>query len=281
MTSHPGDEIDVADDDVILERIIADLDRVGVIKKQEVIVTDIRRFEYAYPVYDLDYTRNTTIIRQYFASLGIDLLGRFAEFEYINTDECLRRAQALAERLNSATDCLGSVPNDYYPQPVANFAGRGRHGSASYYREHSGFVIAAAIDKYVYITLHRRFVDRYLLKYSTAGGSGDGRRDPASADPRGDPAGGHGPALPRNHQHGRHPRGHGTGLVGQFHHGAAKALHILKKNIVHPAELAEQACHIEIDVLKEPIGKQDQYIAAFGGITCFRFSTTGRSKSGP
>ena len=100
VTSRPGDEIDVAADDAVLARIIDDLDRVGVIKKQDVMVTDIRRFEYAYPVYDLDYTRNTTIIRDYFASLGVDLLGRFAEFDYINMDECLRRAQSLAGRLN-------------------------------------------------------------------------------------------------------------------------------------------------------------------------------------
>ena len=50
-----------------------------------------------------------------------------------------------------------------------------------------------------------------------------------------------------------------------------KALHTLKKNLIHPRELAEEACHIELNLLKEPIGKQDQYIAAYGGITCFRF----------
>src|SRR6202020_3248360 len=45
----------------------------------------------------------------------------------------------------------------------------------------------------------------------------------------------------------------------------------MNRNFVPPRELAEQACHIEIDLLKEPVGKQDQYIAAFGGITCFEF----------
>src|SRR5262249_12143726 len=44
---------------------------------------------------------------------------------------------------------------------------------------------------------------------------------------------------------------------------------------VHPHELAEQACHIEIDILKEPIGKQDQFIAAYGGVTCFEFKRDG------
>ena len=60
-----------------------------------------------------------------------------------------------------------------------------------------------------------------------------------------------------------------------------KALHILKKNIVHPAELAEQACHIEIDILKDSVGKQDQYIAAFGGLTCFRFLNNGQVEVHP
>lgn len=100
VTSRPGDAIDVTSDGVILERIIDDLDRVGIIHKPDVIVTDLRRFEYAYPVYDINYTRNKTIIHKYFASIGVDLLGRFAEFDYINSDECIRRALALADKLN-------------------------------------------------------------------------------------------------------------------------------------------------------------------------------------
>ena len=53
------------------------------------------------------------------------------------------------------------------------------------------------------------------------------------------------------------------------------------KNLVHPGELAEQACQIEIDLLKEPVGKQDQYIAAYGGITCFRFMPNGQVEAWP
>jgi len=67
------------------------------------------------------------------------------------------------------------------------------------------------------------------------------------------------------------PAGTGLGSSGSFTTALLKALHLLKKNLIHPQELAEQACHIEIDIMKEPIGKQDQYIAAYGGITCFRF----------
>jgi D-glycero-alpha-D-manno-heptose-7-phosphate kinase len=60
-----------------------------------------------------------------------------------------------------------------------------------------------------------------------------------------------------------------------------EALHRLNRNLVHPNELAEQACKIEIDILKEPVGKQDQYIAAYGGLTCFRFLPDGRVEAWP
>ena len=72
------------------------------------------------------------------------------------------------------------------------------------------------------------------------------------------------------------PAGTGLGSSGSFTTALLRALHCLKKNSVPPRELAEQACHIEIDLLGEPIGKQDQYIAAFGGITCFTFHPDGR-----
>ena len=71
------------------------------------------------------------------------------------------------------------------------------------------------------------------------------------------------------------PAGTGLGSSGSFTTALLKALHHYRKNLVHPRELAEQACHIEIDRLKEPIGKQDQYIASYGGITCFEFHPEG------
>jgi D-glycero-alpha-D-manno-heptose-7-phosphate kinase len=55
----------------------------------------------------------------------------------------------------------------------------------------------------------------------------------------------------------------------------------LRKNLVHPSELAEQACCIEIEKLHEPVGKQDQYISAYGGITCFEFLPDGRVQASP
>ncbi len=67
------------------------------------------------------------------------------------------------------------------------------------------------------------------------------------------------------------PAGTGLGSSGSFTTALLKALHMNKKQLVHQQELAEQACRITIDILKEPVGKQDEYIAAYGGLTCFRF----------
>src|SRR5205807_8827780 len=77
------------------------------------------------------------------------------------------------------------------------------------------------------------------------------------------------------------PAGTGLGSSGSFTTALLKALHTYKKNLIHPRELAEQACHIELERLKEPIGKQDQYIAAFGGLTCFQFLPDGEVNAWP
>jgi D-glycero-alpha-D-manno-heptose-7-phosphate kinase len=77
------------------------------------------------------------------------------------------------------------------------------------------------------------------------------------------------------------PSGTGLGSSGSFTTALLKALHAHKKNLIHPRELAEQACHVEIDLLKEEIGKQDQYIAAFGGLTCLEFPPGDEVKAAP
>ena len=77
------------------------------------------------------------------------------------------------------------------------------------------------------------------------------------------------------------PAGTGLGSSGSFTTALLKALHALRKNLVHPSELAEQACHIELEKLGEPVGKQDQYIAAYGGITCFHFLPDDRVQASP
>jgi protoporphyrinogen oxidase len=100
-TTRPGDRVDRLSNDEFLDLVVGDLDRVGIIRKGDVIVRDTRRVEYAYPVYDRHYGKNVQTLRDYFGSLGIDQLGRFAEFDYINSDECIRRALVLAEKLNA------------------------------------------------------------------------------------------------------------------------------------------------------------------------------------
>ncbi len=78
------------------------------------------------------------------------------------------------------------------------------------------------------------------------------------------------------------PAGTGLGSSGSFTAALLKALHAYRRNLLlSPHELAEQACELEIDILKEPIGKQDQYIASYGGLTNFWISPDGRVKASP
>ncbi len=165
--------------------------------------------------------------------------------------------------------------------PLRISLGGGGTDLASYYREHSGLVISAAIDKYVYITLHRRFIDKYLLKYSKL-------EEVDTVDEIQHPLFREAIRLVGLDWPYREitsmadiPAGTGLGSSGSFLTALLKAMHVVKKNIVHPRELAEQACQIEIDTLKEPVGKQDQYIAAFGGITCFRIFNNGEVDFSP
>ncbi len=101
VTTNPGDGVYELSDEEVVARVVADLDRIRMLDKEEVIVTDVQRLTYAYPVYTLGYRENKAVVHQYFADRGIDLCGRFAEFDYINSDECLNRAMALADRLNA------------------------------------------------------------------------------------------------------------------------------------------------------------------------------------
>jgi protoporphyrinogen oxidase len=100
-TMRPGSDLDRLDTAAFDARIVQDLDRAGVIDRRRVTHVETRRIQYAYPVYTLSHARNTAILRDWAASQGIDLLGRFAEFDYINSDECVHRAMKLADRLNS------------------------------------------------------------------------------------------------------------------------------------------------------------------------------------
>lgn len=165
--------------------------------------------------------------------------------------------------------------------PLRITLGGGGTDLASYYRDHEGFLIAAAIDKYVYVTVIKPFMPGIYLKYSSIE---------------------HVETIDKvQHRIVREalkqfdlgtpqieittladiPAGTGLGSSGSFTTALLRALHAHAKSIVHPRELAEEACHIEIDLLGEPIGKQDQYIAAFGGVTCFTFRRDGTIAAEP
>ena len=155
--------------------------------------------------------------------------------------------------------------------PLRISLGGGGTDLPSYYRRHSGFLIAAAIDKYVYITLHQTFVQELIIKYSRL-------ERVASANEVQHPIVREALRLVNIAEPSLEiasmadiPAGTGLGSSGSFTTALLKALHTYTKNLIHPRDLAEQACQIELDRLGEPIGKQDQYIAAFGGITCFQF----------
>jgi D-glycero-alpha-D-manno-heptose-7-phosphate kinase len=141
----------------------------------------------------------------------------------------------------------------------------------SYYREHEGFVVSAAIDKYVYITLHETFVEQLIVKYSKMEvvRSVEELEHPIVREAL--KLAGIGAPYLEIVSMSDIPAGSGLGSSGSFTAALLRALHAAKKTPVTQRQLAEEACHIEIDVLGEPVGKQDQYIASFGGLTCFRF----------
>lgn len=164
--------------------------------------------------------------------------------------------------------------------PMRISLGGGGTDLSSYYSEHTGFVIAAAIDKYVYITLHEPFAREIIVKYSkmeVVEHAGElkhpivrealqllGLDRPVEITSMSDI-----------------PAGTGLGSSGSFTTALLRALHALRRDHVPPRELAEEACHIEIDLLREPIGKQDQYIAAFGGLTCMTYCRDGHVEVEP
>lgn len=155
--------------------------------------------------------------------------------------------------------------------PLRISLGGGGTDLPSYYRRASGgFLLAAAISKYVFIAINRNFDDAVLLKYSHI----ERVRRPADAQ----------------HPLFREalllagvdraveisamadiPAGTGMGSSGAFTVGLLRALHAYQRDNVSREQLAQEAAHIEIDRLGEPVGKQDQYIAAIGGITAFEF----------
>lgn len=164
--------------------------------------------------------------------------------------------------------------------PLRISLGGGGTDLPSYYSHHEGFLVAGAIDKHVYVMLHRRSVPQILLKYS--------KMEEVDA------------VTDIQHPLIREclqltgmdsyvelasmadvPAGTGLGSSGSFTTALLKALYTSKRIHLQTAELAERACHVEIELLKEPVGKQDQYIAAFGGLTCMHFAKDGTVTTSP
>lgn len=165
--------------------------------------------------------------------------------------------------------------------PLRITLGGGGTDLASYYREHGGFLIAAAIDKYVYVTVMRPFVEGIFLKYSKLEhvNQVDDVQHPIIRE-----------VLRMMKLRTPQveittladiPAGTGLGSSGSFTTALLKAMHAHRRRLLLPSELARLACEIEIDRLGEPIGKQDQYIAAYGGVTCFHFNPDERVHAEP
>jgi D-glycero-alpha-D-manno-heptose-7-phosphate kinase len=165
--------------------------------------------------------------------------------------------------------------------PLRISIGGGGTDLPSYYLAHGGFVLSAAITQYVYVTFQLTPLKEMVLRYSQIERvkSVSEIKHPIIRE-----------ALkltgvePPNLELvsvADIPAGTGLGSSGSFTTCLLKVIHKHKRHFIHAPDLAEMACHIELDVLKEPIGKQDQYIAAFGGVTAFDFQKDGKVVATP
>ncbi|TRZ41769.1 galactokinase [bacterium] len=156
--------------------------------------------------------------------------------------------------------------------PLRISFGGGGTDLPSYYREFGGFLIAAAISKHVYVSIQRAFNPGCLLRYSQIEHVHriEEIRHPIIRE-----------ALKLLNVDINYleitsfadlPAGTGLGSSGSFGTALLKGLHRHARKVITTEDLAKMACHIELDILKEPIGKQDQYAAAFGGLNCYTFN---------
>ena len=165
--------------------------------------------------------------------------------------------------------------------PLRISLGGGGTDLPSYYEDFEGFLIAAAIDKYVYVTITRPFTEGIYLKYSQLEHVQNiaDVHHPIIREAL-DLMGFKTPQVEITTL-ADIPAGTGLGSSGSFTTALLKALYTHRKRHIHQEELAELACQIEIERLGEPIGKQDQYIAAVGGLTCFTFHKDGKVTAVP
>ena len=102
ITYRKNDLNDKASDEELIQKVIEGLQTVGFIDSAEdVNFSDLKRFEYAYVIYDLNHRKNMDLIKEYFAKQGIYLNGRFGSFEYLNMDAIIRQSKNLAETILS------------------------------------------------------------------------------------------------------------------------------------------------------------------------------------
>jgi D-glycero-alpha-D-manno-heptose-7-phosphate kinase len=151
----------------------------------------------------------------------------------------------------------------------------------SYYSKYSGFILSAAINKYLYIYVNRPAADNFIrIKYSRY-------EQVASPDEVQ-----HDLVRPTLSLLGLNgsleivsmadvPAGTGLGSSSTYLVALLTALHELKREKVPTQALAEQACHIEMNLANHPVGKHDHYLATFGGITCLDIGTDGRVRVSP
>ena len=149
--------------------------------------------------------------------------------------------------------------------------GGGGTDLASYYRDHQGFLIAAAINKYVYLTAHHTFAKELIVKYSKLEHVQEIEEIQHPIVREALKLVGIDDLSLEITSMADIPAGTGLGSSGSFTTALLKVLHTHSRHQVTTEQLAAEACEIEIDRLGEPIGKQDQYIAAYGGVTSFRF----------
>ena len=154
--------------------------------------------------------------------------------------------------------------------PLRISIGGGGTDLPSYYRQGGSIVVSAAINKYVYIGVNSTFVPDYFIKYSALERAEriDDIRHPLVREALRTTGIEPGVEIVSMADI---PAGTGLGSSGTFTVGLLRALYAYKRTHITAGALAEEACRIEIDVLNQPVGKQDQYIAAFGGLTCFEF----------
>ena len=165
--------------------------------------------------------------------------------------------------------------------PLRITLGGGGTDLPSYYRDHTGFLISAAIDKYVYVTVMRPFSPGIYLKYSKlehVDGIDEVQHPIIREAMR--LVGFRTPQIEITTL-ADIPAGTGLGSSGSFTTALLRALYAHRRRLLQASELAALACEIEMDRLGEPIGKQDQYIAAYGGITCFTFERSGEVHAEP